>query len=378
MSPGGAVIVQAGRYSEGVILIDKPVTIRGEGMPIVDGRGEGDVFQVRNADGVEISGFEIRGSGRSYITEFAGIKVEDSVGCVIHGNTLVDNNFGIYLANTKRCRVSGNSIRGVPGNEADTGNGIHIWQGSEHEISGNLIEGSRDGIYFEFVDDSQILGNTSCGNLRYGLHFMFSHRDKYQGNEFCRNGAGVAVMYSQWIQMIGNKFKHNSGAAAYGLLLKDIRDAVIHDNIFDSNSTSVYMEGSNRGDFQGNTFSGSGWGLRILGDCEANSFTQNDFIDNSFDVSTNSMGNPNTFSENYWSQYDGYDLNYDGVGDIPFRLVSASSLVLERIDASFMLVGSPIFRMLDAIERALPQLIPERVQDERPRMIPVAGGGKQL
>ena len=69
------------------------------------------------------------------------------------------------------------------------------------QITGNRITGHRDGIYFEFVTHSLIRDNYSFQNVRYGLHFMFSNNDRYEGNTFRDNGAGVAVMYSNHIDM---------------------------------------------------------------------------------------------------------------------------------------------------------------------------------
>ena len=62
-------------------------------------------------------------------------------------------------------------------------------------------------------------------NLRYGLHFMYSDDCRYVGNTFRHNGSGVAVMYTQRVEMIDNRFEYNWGSAAYGLLLKEISDA---------------------------------------------------------------------------------------------------------------------------------------------------------
>jgi nitrous oxidase accessory protein len=88
-----------------------------------------------------------------------------------------------------------------------------------------------------------------------------------------------------------------------------------------------------------------------MGDCENNKFSNNDFIRNTFDVATNSENNPNEFADNYWSQYEGYDLNHDGIGDIPYRPVSLSSVIMENVDSSFILIKSFLLAMLDGIER---------------------------
>ena len=51
-------------------------------------------------------------------------------------------------------------------------------------IENNHIQGHRDGIYFEFVTESIIRKNLSEKNIRYGLHFMFSHNDHYTRKYF--------------------------------------------------------------------------------------------------------------------------------------------------------------------------------------------------
>ncbi len=45
------VMVKKGNYSEGKIIIDKPLTLIGEGFPVVEGDGQSDVFFV-DADSV--------------------------------------------------------------------------------------------------------------------------------------------------------------------------------------------------------------------------------------------------------------------------------------------------------------------------------------
>ena len=119
---------------------------------------------------------------------------------------------------------------------------------------------------------------------------------------------------------------------------------------------------------------GSGWALRIMGDCEGNEFEKNDFIQNAFDVTTNSSQSANLFKGNYWSHYSGYDLDRNGVGDVPYRPVSLSSVVLEQIDSSYVLLNSFLFSVLDQVERALPSMTPEPLKDEEPAMAQFGAG----
>ena len=154
-------------------------------------------------------------------------------------------------------------------------------------IINNDISGHRDGIYFEFVTNSTIQGNKSHDNARYGLHFMFSHDNRFLHNEFRQNGAGVAVMYSHGVTMLRNLFADNWGSAAYGILMKDITDSRVEGNIFQRNTSSIHMEGSNRINITGNLFNQNGWAMQIQASCTEDTIRGNNFINNTFDIATN-------------------------------------------------------------------------------------------
>jgi nitrous oxidase accessory protein len=220
------------------------------------------------------------------------------------------------------------------------------------------------------VNGSELSGNTSTGNARYGLHFMFSDGCRYRDNLFVRNGAGVAVMYSKRITMEGNRFAENQGAAAYGLLLKDITDGSISENRFESNSIGLYLEGSNRLSVSGNRFEANGDAIRVLANATDNEFGGNSFFGNAFDVTTNSRSATSRFRGNYWDRYRGFDLDRDGRGDVPHRPVRLFSLIVERHGPAVILHRSLFVDLLDAAERVLPILTPEALEDGAPLMSP--------
>jgi len=230
------------------------------------------------------------------------------------------------------------------------------------------VEGHRDGIYFEFVTHSYVYQNHSHNNIRYGLHFMFSNNDTYMENRFIENGAGVAVMYSNHVVMHSNLFQHNWGANAYGLLLKEISDGKIVHNDFDHNTSGIYMESTNRIEVESNDFKNNGWALRISASCNENEVHNNNFNANTFDVATNGTMMLNRFYNNYWDKYDGYDMNKDGLGDVPYHPVSMYSMVIEENPNSLLLLRSFMVSLLDKAEKAIPGLTPENLIDEQPLM----------
>jgi nitrous oxidase accessory protein len=287
-------------------------------------------------------------------------------------NNIVDNaNFGITLQNSKNCTVKNNSITAYGKNEVQSGNGIHCWKSDSLLIIGNTITGHRDGIYFEFVTNSLVWRNISRKNVRYGIHFMFSHHDTYIGNVFEENESGVAVMYTNNIHMYNNHFLNNWGGAAYGILLKDITDSDISGNYFTKNTTALHMEGCSRNNLYKNSFANNGFAVKIQASCDDNAFYENNFLGNTFDISTNGSLVLNTFNGNYWDKYEGYDLNRDNTGDVPYHPVSMYSMIIESNPAALMLFRTLIVSLLDKSEKLLPGITPESLKDEKPLMRPL-------
>jgi len=368
--PGDTIVVSPGVYREAAVILDKPLSLLGEQGAILDGEGSRGLVEIR-ADSVTVAGFTLRDTGISFTTDRAAILADGVRFCRIAENRLEDTFFGIYLANTGQCRIENNVLVASAGRETRAGNGIHLWYSKEIRIAGNRVEGHRDGIYFEFVEDSDVRDNRSTGNVRYGLHFMFSDNCTYTDNVFSANGAGVAVMYTAGIVMDGNDFRGNLGNAAFGLLLKDITDSEIRGNRFLENSIALHAEGANRVQVTANDFVRNGWAIRIMANSESSTVTGNNFLGNSFDVATNSRRSYSDFHGNFWDRYRGYDRNGDGVGDVPFHPVRLFSLVVAQNEPALILQRSPLVGLLDVAEQILPVLTPKGLVDGRPSMAPL-------
>ena len=365
--PGDTIHIATGVYREPMIVVDKPLTIIGDGWPVLDGEGQHQILAV-SADDVTIRGLVLRNVGTSYVEDRAAIRVAKAHGCVIERNRIERAFFGIYLAGVTSCRVANNEITGAGGTEAGSGNGIHLWTSNHITIEGNHITRQRDGIYFEFVHESQIRDNISEHNLRYGLHFMYSDDCTYERNTFRANGAGVAVMYTKRVTMRGNQFVSNWGSASYGLLLKEVYDVTLASNTFHRNTTGLLADGANRIDAEHNAFEGNGWAVKLMASTDGGRFVANDFVGNTFDVATNSRESAAEFTGNYWDSYRGYDVNHDGVGDVPFHPVRLFSLLVQANQPALILLRSPFVALIDAAERTLPTLTPKAVVDRAPAM----------
>jgi len=366
---GDTILIQKGIYKEGNIIIKKSITLLGVDYPLIDGENKYEIFTIV-ADHVTLSGLHLVNTGVSSINDTSAINGLEADDLKIINNKFDNTYFGIHLSNSIGCLIEGNTLASYANTDVErqTGNGIHLWKCERVQIRKNTITGHRDGIYFEFVTHSKVEENVSYENLRYGLHFMFSHDDEYINNTFRNNGSGVAVMYTKGVSMLGNRFEENWGSSSYGLLLKDISESKIERNVFYKNTIGVLMEGCSRSDFNNNEFSQNGWALKIQANCDANTFIENNFTSNTFDVATNGSISLNTISKNYWDKYEGYDLNKDGVGDIPYRPVSLYGMVVEKMPTAVMLWRSFLVTLLDRAEKVIPVVTPENLKDELPAM----------
>jgi nitrous oxidase accessory protein len=364
---GDTLWIKKGTYKEYNLLVDKPLTIIGEDFPVIDGNEQGEVLRIV-ADSVIIDGLFIINVGTSYTSDHAAIRVVKSRDFVIQNVVLEQLFFGIFLEKAHHGKIDHNKIIGDAIDEYNSGNGIHLWYSKNILISNNIVQGVRDGIYLEFADSITVSKNVSRGNLRYGLHFMFSNNDVYSYNEFENNGAGVAVMFSKNIRMHNNLFKNNWGTASFGLLLKEINDLEIKDNVFANNTIAISVEGANRVNYLNNEFISNGWAIKVRGACYTNLFKGNNFLNNSFDLSYNSRINDNRFEGNYWSKYSGYDLDKDGIGDVPYRPVKLFSYIVNRTPETIVLLRSLFIDIIDFSEKVSPVFTPDELIDKQPLM----------
>jgi nitrous oxidase accessory protein len=365
---GDTVFVKKGVYKEKTIFVTKGIHIIGQDFPVLDAENRSDSLFAVSADNFSITGFKFKNIGLSYTKEIAGIFVSKSKNFILKNNIFEDVFYAFIIQSSKYGVIKSNKIFGQAVSETSSGNGIHIWKSSHMRVEGNTISGMRDGIYLEFIQLSHIFNNTSENNVRYGLHFMFSNNNEYYKNEFKTNGAGVAVMFSKHIKMHHNTFHLNWGTASYGLLLKEINDANIHDNVFEKNTIGINIDGCNRISYKNNHFIRNGWALKFTGGCYSNVFEFNNFMHNAFDLSYNSRLNNNKFEANYWSDYTGYDLNKDGIGDVPFRPVKLFSYVVQQSPETLVLLRSLFVDIINFSEKVSPIFTPDNLRDNKPLM----------
>jgi nitrous oxidase accessory protein len=343
--------------------------ILGNREAIIDGAGEGDVLTI-SGDSVEIKGITIRNSGTRLLRDMSGIKVTgDHV--TITDCRIIDILHGIYIKGGNDATISNNVIVGrFDIQESDRGNGIHLWSTSGNIVENNDISFARDGIYFSFANKTQVKLN-HIHHLRYGLHYMYSDSNSFESNLFDYNVAGSALMYSKHIEFRRNIFAHCRGFRAYGILLQSVDYCSAYDNLILDNTKAVFFSNSSFNKFERNEIVQNDLAVQINVACEENSLVENNFISNlagvmmdvsvvtSTEWSRNGRGN-------YWSDYGGYDLDNNGIGDIPHQLQSIFEYLEQDNPAVRFYLYSPASQLLASAERRLPILRKNNIEDQHP------------
>lgn len=363
----GVVEVRPGVYREPTITIRRPITVAGDSGAVLDGGGTHAIMVIA-ADSVTVRGLEFRNTGMAFREDRAALRLEHVQGAVVEENHFLDTFFAVYIAASHDCMIRNNVIAGRPGREIAMGDGVHLWASRRISVVGNSIRGHRDGIYLEFSHDADVRDNVDEGNVRYGMHFMYSDSSVYTHNTFRDNGSGVAVMYTRSVAMIRNHFSSNHGTAAYGLLLKEVQDAVLTENVFSDNTIGLMADGADRMMVEGNRFTGNGWGLRLLASTGDGRIVGNAFRRNTFDLVVNGDGTNADVDGNWWDSYHGWDLDHDGVGDVAYHPMRLFGVLIEQAPAALLLQRALFVRVLDAAEHVLPVLTPANVVDHDPLM----------
>jgi nitrous oxidase accessory protein len=387
-APGAVVRVPAGVY-QGNLIVSKPVTLDGGGVAVFDGMGEGTVIEVR-AEGVTIRACTVRASGADVTSEPAGIRVLAG-SATIESNIIEDTLFGIDLREAPDSVVRSNTITGKDLEPGRRGDGVRLWWSHNCVVEDNTARAVRDMVFW-YSENLRLTRNTVTDS-RYGLHFMYSHDTVLEDNRLSHNSVGVYLMYSNRITLKGNHLLNNRGASGYGVGLKDCDDIVIDNNALLANRVGVYLDNSpssvgSTGLFESNMIAFNEIGLLATPNTHENVFTGNAFIENEEGAATHGRGRlvSNDFARagvgNYWSDYAGFDLDADGIGDLAHEPRSLFGAMLANEPNLRLFVHSPAQQAIEFTGRALPELRPESVLvDPSPLALPpkldtaVAGPG---
>lgn len=378
--PGGTLVLPAGRYSAPV-HVARSLTLRGEGQVVIDAGGFGDVLVVSAPD-VTIENLELRGTGDSVDRENSALVARGAARLSIRGCRLEDVLFGISLNDSPDSFIGGNTIHSKPLEQPRRGDAIRLWQSSRVTIEDNVVRGCRDLVMW--YSDEVMLRRNRVSDGRYGMHFMYSSRNVLEDNVLVDNSVGAFLMYSKDLTMRRNVLARNHGPSGFGIGLKDMDGLVVEDNLVVGNRVGLHLDNSPMvhgivHQIAHNVFAYNDIGIAFAPNVKGNHFTENSFLENVEQVAILGAGElrGNEFAVdgrgNFWSDYRGFDLDGDGVGDIEYRADALFENLVDRDPRMRLFLFSPAQHAIAMAARAFPVVAPRpKLVDPSPLTAPVA------
>ena len=371
--PNSVLVPPPGVYS-GPVTLEFPLTIDGQGKVTIDAGGKGSVIYL-DTDGAVLRNLHLTNSGNSHNDIDSGIQVRGNFN-VIKDNVIDNCLFGVDLQQSENNIVRRNRISSKPVELGVRGDSVRLWYSFRNKITDNVIRDSRDMVVWYSADN--VIARNDSRNGRYSLHFMYSRFNEVDSNHYENNSVGIFLMYSDSVVVKNNYIAYANGPTGMGIGFKETSDVEIAGNQIVYCATGLYIDVSpyqpdttNR--IHDNVVAFTSIAIDFLNDWTGNEFKGNSFKGNQTQISVagGKTANRNLWKGNYWDDYEGFDLNDDGVGDTPYELYAYADRIWMDVPAARFFQGTPVMAVLDFLERLAPLSTPDMlVRDEQPLMTP--------
>ena len=126
---------------------------------------------------------------------------------------------------------------------SERGNGIHLWAAKGSVVEDNDVRYGRDGI-FVTTSRKNAFRNNRFRDLRFAIHYMYTHDSEVSGNVSHDNHVGYALMYSDRLRVFDNR---STGDRDHGFLFNFTNKSRIERNLVRAGRTKcVFLYNANR------------------------------------------------------------------------------------------------------------------------------------
>lgn len=361
---GDTIHLPKGVYT-GPLVIEKSLNLVGESGTVIKGDAENHVITITGTSNVTIAHIMIEDVKKQ--DKKSGVFIEDSQNIYIENVTIKNSYYGIYSLSSLDSFFSHNTITGSTGHFSKKGNGIHLYKTKRMQIDSNRVTNVQDGIYIE-EDESSVITNNEISDSRYGMHFMYSENEKVTGNIFQNNVTGIMVMMTSDVKIIDNNIVDNIHYKGAGIILYDVKDSTLTENIIRNNSVGISLQSSENLDILSNQLLNNQIGLTLLANSNSNAFSLNTMSGNMMQVKSD-RGRSILSKDgvgNYWDDYDGLDLNGDGVGDTPYIPTSTYAYLVDSQPVFQYFFEAPATVLMNQFDHQLVAAGEDRVKDDAP------------
>ena len=369
--PGDVLILAPGRH-DGPVILDRPVTLDGQGQATIDAGGTGSVVTITGHD-ITVRDLILTGSGSDHDAIDSGVQITRTASRVlVAGNQILGNLYGVDVHGPRDATVRGNRILGREDHHMNSrGNGVYVWNAPGTVIEDNDIRLGRDGIFVNASNDGVFRRNL-MRDLRFAVHYMYANNSEVSGNVSIGNTLGFALMFSNRITVHDNL---SLGDRTHGLMLNYANNADIRGNLVRGGAEKcTFIYNAHRNLIYDNRFEGCGIGIHFTAGSERNAITGNAFVANRTQVKYVGTKHVEWSLEgrgNYWSDHPAFDLDGNGIADARFRPNDLMDHILWSQPAASLLMGAPAVQMIRWGQKHFPASLPGGVLDSAPLMRPV-------
>lgn len=310
-SAGDTILVSNGTYYENV-YVNKPLILRGIGMPVVDAGGRGSAITL-SAEDSTLEGFMAKGASAGQ----AGISV-NSNNNIIRNNSASNNLFGIWIGFSSNNTLSNNMMTGNKYNF-----GFDVWNedvyynnsiDTSNRVDGKPIyylqdvsdkafsEDSDAGIFYCINCNNITVRNVTLKNNLYGIFLWKTNNSKVEYINASNNLVGISLYFSKNNTLCSNIANSNEEE---GISLLSSNNNTLCGNSVSGNSFGIKLSVSSNNMLNGNTASNnSGHGIFLQTFSGSNMLSNNDASNNGKGISLTSSSNNtlggNTVNSNRW------------------------------------------------------------------------------
>jgi nitrous oxidase accessory protein len=351
----------------GDLIIERPVAIHGAKGATLEGTGHSTVVTVK-ADDVLLENLYLRRSGHRHTTEDSAIKATGTRIRIADVRT-DDTLFGISLEACKHCTLERAHVEGYGDDQELRGDGVKLWEADDSVVRDTVVSHSRDVVVW--YTRRALLEHNIVRHGRYGSHFMYTHDCTVRRSHVEGNVVGIFVMYSGRLTVEDNVLAGARGAAGVGIGFKESDSITVRRNWLVANTTGTYLDNTPRTEeepvtFEGNVIALNEVGVRMHGAEKGVHFVGNDLRDNALMLEVDGGGNAlgADFHGNYYSDYEGYDLDGDGVGDVAYEVKTLSAELTDAHEDLKFFHGTTAMSLVDAIAHAVPVLAAKQLMTD--------------
>lgn len=355
---GGELHLQDGIY-KGSFLINKPIKIIGSENTILQGTTKETLLRIENTNDVILENLQLKKAK-------TGISVKKVKRLYLSGLKLTSIYSGIQFYYAEGAKIEKTEIQGVEGHYSKKGNGVAIFNSKRLQMNGLKINQVQDGVYIENVSQIE-LQNNIVSNSRYGIHFMYTEGAKAIENTFNKNVTGIMLMMTKQTDLHLNEINEQNGLNGFGIVLFDAQNIDVNGNIFKNNRTAISAQKLQQSTLKENRFQMNQNAVELIRSNTDNSVIENDFIGNI--VNLRSDGSETTVQHNYYDDYDGIDVDGDGIGDRSYVALQSFGQWMVRQPVYQYFIESPSVVLLNEIDKQTNKIETDQLVDEKPRMV---------